>query len=48
MKQKMTSRVMTNIMESRLLCGNEKLYEKMRNATSPKKIWPHENISSQS
>ena len=32
--------IMTNIMESRLLCGNEKLYEKMRNATSPKKIWP--------
>ncbi len=32
--------IMTNIMESRLLCGNEKLYEKMRKATSPKKIWP--------
>ncbi len=32
--------VMTNIMESRLLFGNEKLYEKMRHATSPKKIWP--------
>jgi len=32
--------IMTNIMESRLLCGNEKLYEKMRTATSPKKIWP--------
>ncbi len=31
--------IMTNIMESRLLCGNEKLYEKMRKATSPKKIW---------
>lgn len=32
--------IMTNIMESRLLCGNEKLYEKMRKATNPKKIWP--------
>lgn len=31
--------IMTNIMESRLLCGNEKLYEKMRKATSPEKIW---------
>ncbi len=31
---------MTNIMESRFLCGNEVLYKKMRNATSPKKIWP--------
>ena len=32
--------IMTNIMESRFLCGNETLYEKMRDATSPKKIWP--------
>jgi [protein-PII] uridylyltransferase len=32
--------VMTNIMESRLLAGDEKLYEKMRKATSPGKIWP--------
>ena len=32
--------IMTNIMESRLLCGNEKLYEAMRKATGPKKIWP--------
>jgi [protein-PII] uridylyltransferase len=32
--------IMTNIMESRLLCGNEKIYEKMRKATTPKKIWP--------
>ncbi len=31
--------VMTNIMESRLLCGNEKLYAEMRKATSQKKIW---------
>jgi [protein-PII] uridylyltransferase len=31
--------IMTNIMESRFLCGNEMLYEKMRDATSPKKIW---------
>jgi [protein-PII] uridylyltransferase len=32
--------IITNIMESRLLCGNEKLYEDMRKATGPKKIWP--------
>ncbi len=32
--------IMTNIMESRLLCGNEKLYEEMRKATGPNKIWP--------
>ncbi|HIF51779.1 MAG TPA: [protein-PII] uridylyltransferase [Thiotrichaceae bacterium] len=32
--------VITNIMESRLICGNEKLHEEMRKATSPKKIWP--------
>jgi [protein-PII] uridylyltransferase len=32
--------IMTNIMESRLLCGNEKLFEKMRKATGPKNIWP--------
>lgn len=32
--------VMTNIMESRLLCGNEKLYDSMRKATGPNKIWP--------
>ncbi len=32
--------IMTNIMESRLLCGNEKLYDEMRRLTSPKKIWP--------
>jgi [protein-PII] uridylyltransferase len=31
--------VITNIMESRLLCGNEKLHEEMRKATGPKKIW---------
>ncbi|MCG8378889.1 MAG: [protein-PII] uridylyltransferase, partial [Proteobacteria bacterium] len=31
--------IMTNIMESRLLCGNEKLYDEMRKLTSPKKVW---------
>jgi [protein-PII] uridylyltransferase len=32
--------VVTNLMESRLLCGNKKLYESMRSATGPQKIWP--------
>ena len=32
--------IITNIMESRLLCGNEELYEAMRKATGPRKIWP--------
>jgi [protein-PII] uridylyltransferase len=32
--------VITNIMESRLICGNEKLHEDMRKATAPNKIWP--------
>lgn len=32
--------IMTNIMESRLLCGNKKIYEKMRKATNSKKFWP--------
>lgn len=32
--------VITNIMESRLICGNEKLHDDMRKATGPKKIWP--------
>lgn len=31
--------VITNIMESRLICGDEKLHEDMRKATGPKKIW---------
>lgn len=31
--------VITNIMESRLICGNAKLYEDMRKVTGPKKIW---------
>jgi [protein-PII] uridylyltransferase len=31
--------VITNIMESRLICGNGKLHEEMRKATGPKKIW---------
>ena len=32
--------IMTNIMESRYLCGNKKLFEDMRKQISPKKIWP--------
>lgn len=32
--------VATNMLESRLLTGDQKLYEKMRTATGPKKIWP--------
>lgn len=32
--------IMTNIMEARLLCGNEELFDDMRKATAPKKIWP--------
>ncbi|MBL1142340.1 MAG: [protein-PII] uridylyltransferase [Proteobacteria bacterium] len=32
--------VITNIMESRLICGNEKLHSEMHKVTSPKKIWP--------
>ncbi len=32
--------IMTNIMESRRLYGNEKLYEDMRKKTAPNKIWP--------
>jgi [protein-PII] uridylyltransferase len=31
--------VITNIMESRLIYGNEKLHEEMRKVTAPKKIW---------
>lgn len=32
--------VTTNMMESRLLTGDEDLYQKMRKATGPDKIWP--------
>ena len=32
--------VVTTLMESRLLCGPEKLYDKMVAAISPPKIWP--------
>jgi [protein-PII] uridylyltransferase len=32
--------VATNLMESRLLCGNADLYRAMRCATGPDKIWP--------
>ncbi|MDH5633687.1 MAG: [protein-PII] uridylyltransferase [Gammaproteobacteria bacterium] len=31
--------ITTNIMESRLLCGNSALYEAMRELTSPARIW---------
>ncbi len=36
--------VTTNIMESRLLAGSTKLLQKMRDATSPKKIWPSDKF----
>ncbi len=32
--------VTTNMLESRLLVGDQDLYEKMRKQTGPKKIWP--------
>lgn len=32
--------VITNIMESRFICGNEKLHDEMRKHTAEKKIWP--------
>ena len=32
--------VITNMMESRLLCGNPELYEAMRKIITPNKIWP--------
>ncbi|MEM7283219.1 MAG: nucleotidyltransferase domain-containing protein, partial [Pseudomonadota bacterium] len=32
--------VATNLMETRLLAGDQKLFDKMRKVTSPKKIWP--------
>ncbi len=32
--------VTTNMMESRLLVGNRQLYDQMRKATGPEKIWP--------
>lgn len=32
--------VATTLMESRLLCGPEKLYQKMADAIAPPKIWP--------
>ena len=37
---KMDITVATNIMESRFLCGSEDLYNEMKKATGPKKIWP--------
>lgn len=32
--------VITNIMESRFICGNEKLHDDMRKVTATNKIWP--------
>ena len=32
--------IMTNIMESRYLCGNPELYQDMRKNIAPNKIWP--------
>ena len=32
--------VATNLMETRLLCGNSQLLQKMLIKTGPKKIWP--------
>ena len=32
--------VITNVMESRYLCGNRELHEAMRKAIAPNKIWP--------
>jgi len=32
--------VITNIMESRFICGNEKLHDDMRKVTAANKIWP--------
>jgi len=36
--------VTTNIMESRLLAGNQELLDQMREATSPKNIWPSDQF----
>jgi [protein-PII] uridylyltransferase len=36
--------VVTNLMESRLLAGNEKLFERMRALTHAGKIWPTKNF----
>ncbi len=36
--------VTTNIMESRLLAGNSQMLQKMRDATSPNKIWPSDKF----
>jgi [protein-PII] uridylyltransferase len=32
--------IVTNLMETRLLAGDEELFDKMRKLTGPKKIWP--------
>ena len=38
-ESKLDVTVMTNLLEARLLSGDESLYENMRKATGPKKIW---------
>lgn len=36
--------VITNLMESRLLCGDGVLFERMRLATAPEKMWPSDKF----
>jgi len=36
--------VITNLMESRLLCGNEAIYQQMKELTSPSEIWNAEKF----
>jgi len=36
--------VITNLMESRLLCGEGILFERMRSATGPEKMWPSDQF----
>lgn len=40
LKAKQDITIITNIMESRILCGNKKLYEDMLRKITPNKIWP--------
>jgi len=36
--------IATNLMESRRLCGNDALYQEMRAATGPDRIWPTDHF----
>jgi [protein-PII] uridylyltransferase len=36
--------IMTNIMENRLITGNEVLYQKLKDAITPDKIWPSDQF----